>query len=52
MSQTELRKAIKGAIKVATDMLYPASVINRLETCKSDIEIERVIHDARNNIYS
>lgn len=41
----------KQYVKIATELCYPAAVIEKIRKADTEIIAERVLHDARNGKY-
>lgn len=51
----QYKKDLKGikrkAISVSYDLKYPKEVRERIREAKSEFEVDRILHDARNGKY-
>lgn len=41
-------KQIIDYCKIAKDLCYPTDILDKIRKAKTEIEIERIMHDARN----
>lgn len=42
----------KNYVKIATELCYPAAVIEKIRKADTEIIAERILHDARHELYN